>query len=140
MDNSSKHVKEIFDAHNVLRTDPTYFVTHLEQMAECFDGKRYKRAGYTTIVTNEGATAVKDAIKFLKNQEPLHPLSLSKALCSSAQDHATNTGSNNVTGHTGADGSTIDERIERYCEWSGRIGENCSYRKIYDGGHEIVLA
>lgn len=32
-----------------------------------------------------------------------------------------------MTGHTGTDGSSMGDRIERYGEWNITIGENISY-------------
>ena len=57
-----------------------------------------------------------------------------------AQDHADDSGENGSVGIVDSNGSTMSDRIERYSQWEGQIGESCSYREIYDGGHEIVLA
>jgi uncharacterized protein YkwD len=37
------------------------------------------------------------------------------------------TGSRGLTGHRGADGSNLSQRIERYGRWSGHVGENIVY-------------
>jgi len=41
-----------------------------------------------------------------------------------ALDHTADLSKNNLTGHDGSDGSTTRDRIERYCQWFGRMGEN----------------
>ena len=134
-----KYIQEIFEAQNTLRTDPTHFVPYLEEMAQSFRGKRYRKPGAPTIVTNEGAKAVFEAIDFLNQQKPIHALTLSEKLGKAAQDHADDTEANGFVGHTGSDGSSMSDRIERHCQWSGTIGENCAYSDIYEGGFEVVL-
>ena len=55
----STFAQEVLDAHNKLRTNPKYFVPALEEMASWFSGNRLVRPGRITLVTNEGAKAVK---------------------------------------------------------------------------------
>ena len=136
---SRQIINEILDAQNKLRTDPTYYIPILEDMLQYFDSKYYKRPGYTTIITKEGKTAVKNAIKFLSVQEPIHALINHTSLNKAAQDHADDSGTHGSVGIVDSNGSTMSDRIERYSQWEGQIGECCSYREIYDGGHEIVL-
>ena len=59
MEDSDDFVHEVLDAHNKLRTDPQYFIPALEEMASCFSGVRLTRPGRITLVTHEGAKAVK---------------------------------------------------------------------------------
>lgn len=56
---TSTFAQEVLDAHNKLRTNPKYFIPALEEMASCFSGTRLVRPGRITLVTNEGAKAVK---------------------------------------------------------------------------------
>lgn len=56
-------------------------------------------------------------------------------LANAAKDHADDIGScvllslgpQGVTGHDGTDGSSMTDRIERYGEWGGHVGENISF-------------
>ena len=41
-----------------------------------------------------------------------------------AKDHVEDTGPSGLTGHTGADGSSSGERMERYVTLEGMSGEN----------------
>jgi hypothetical protein len=59
MADPSTFAQEVLAAHNKLRTDPQYFISTLEEMASCFNGNRYSKPGRITLVTNEGASAVK---------------------------------------------------------------------------------
>jgi hypothetical protein len=60
--------------HNKARTDPTSLVSELETMLTYFGtgdkAKHYSVPGKTTILTNEGAPAVQEAIDFLKAATP----------------------------------------------------------------------
>ena len=132
-------VKEVLDCQNKLRTDPTSFVPYLESMLDNFDGKIYKTPGKIDLLTKEGAAVVKETIKFLKKVKPIQALSYSKALTKAAQDHAKDHESNGISGHTGTDGSSVSERIDRYCEWMGTVGENCAYTEPKNGGQDFVI-
>lgn len=65
-----------------------------------------------------------EVIELLRSMKPLPAMSLSSFLESAAFDHCKDSGMKNLVGHDGSDGSTIQTRIERYCEWKGSIGEN----------------
>lgn len=58
---------------------------------------------------------------------PVQPLQWSEELATAAQDHCNDIGPRGLTGHVGSNGSQMDDRIERYGEWSGNIGENVVY-------------
>ena len=59
MEDSDTFIQEVLDAHNKLRTNPKYFIPTLEEMASSFSGVRLTRPGRVTLVTHEGAKAVK---------------------------------------------------------------------------------
>ena len=63
--------KEIFEWHNNLRKNPQILIEDLEQMLEQFDGLLLKRPGKVTLRTKEGKEAVTEAIKFLKEAQPI---------------------------------------------------------------------
>jgi len=54
-------------------------------------------------------------------------MTLSKGMNRAAQDHADDTGRACITGHTGTDGSSMSQRINRYGKWMRGCGENVSY-------------
>lgn len=43
-----------------------------------------------------------------------------------------------LSGHTGSDGSSMSERLERYGNWNGKIGENCDFGSSL--GRDIVIS
>ena len=136
---AQKYIKEIFEAQNTLRTNPTGYVPYLEQMAQSFEGNRLYMPGGSTVMTHEGANAVYEAIDFLNNQTPVHALTYSDLISKASQDHANDIEANGFTGHKGSDGSGTSDRVMRYGQWSGTLGENLAYSNIYVGGHEFVV-
>ena len=61
----------------------------------------------------------------MKAQKPVQKVSIHKGLGKASQGHAEDLGENNMMGHVGSNGSTMPERIKRYCiHNSGHIGEN----------------
>jgi uncharacterized protein YkwD len=65
------------------------------------------------------------------------PLLPAKGLFFAAKDHANDTGPKGIAGHTGSDGSSAGQRINRYGEWNRGAGENISYG--YNVGRDIVV-
>ena len=56
---------------NIARTEPKKYAEHLKPMLKSFDGKKLQREGQVTLITQEGAAAVEEAIKFLESMKPL---------------------------------------------------------------------
>ena len=103
----------------------------LEKMAANFDGLTLKRPDRNfDIPTKEGVAVVNETIEYIKNYkpDPAHPdLEWSEELWKAARDHALDIGPNSLMSHTGSDGSSITERIERYCKILSSWGENIAY-------------
>ncbi|OQR97635.1 scp-like extracellular [Achlya hypogyna] len=123
---------------NALRTNPKSFLVHCEEMLKNFDGKILAIPSEgIRLQTDEGATAVQECIAFLKTQAAMPPLMLDDNLSKAAQDHATDLGENGTVSHTGQgtlltprdrrepreDGSSMVQRLDRYGEWKGSVGE-----------------
>jgi uncharacterized protein YkwD len=81
---------------------------------------------------------VREAIAFLRLQEPLPPLSWSDGLWLAARDHALDQGRTGATGHDGSDGSTMITRIARYGRWLQTAAENIEYGS--EDAREVVIA
>lgn len=80
--------KEAIAATSKMRTDPQSFVPILEQMLGWFDGNTMWEPGQTGLMTNEGPSAVQEAIDFLKRQKPVGGLKWKDSLYGIAQSHA----------------------------------------------------
>ncbi|CAI2376701.1 unnamed protein product [Moneuplotes crassus] len=138
MKNKEKFVKDFIQAHNKLRTDPQSFIPILEDYISRFEGTLLKRPGRANLRTNEGIPAFEEALEYLKTQEPVCEQTYSECLSVVAKGHAQDLGENNITGHYGSKGSTMQERIEKICRWEVSIGENISYN-CHEGLETVVM-
>jgi uncharacterized protein YkwD len=83
---------------------------------------------YAEMYINPGQGAfAKDCYEELRNSESRPVLLPKKGLSQAAKDHVVDTGPQGITGHTGTDGSSMSERLNRYGTWKGGCSENCSY-------------
>lgn len=117
----------VWQAQNQLRKSPQSFIPKLEARLQYFQGNKYCLPGKIPLITNEGPSAVKEAIEFLRKQQPIAELVQKDGLRQAAQDHANDIGPKGLVSHSGSDGSSMTTRIERYGEWSGQIGENIEF-------------
>ena len=128
---------EIINEQNRVRTDPKTYIDKLERAKSFFKDKIFRHPAEIPIETYEGVKGIEDAIEFLKNQEPLEPLKMSKELSQAAKDHAIDIGSKGLSSHEGSDGSGISERVEKYIEWDGALAENLDF--CYKFAENIVM-
>ncbi len=84
---------------------------------------------YARIVARSasGSRAGGEAVRFLERVAPLPPLEYSDGLSHAALGHVLDQGSAGGIGHTGRDGSHSFDRISRYGQWQGAVGENIDY-------------
>jgi uncharacterized protein YkwD len=116
-------VKEI----NLARTSPKEYLSLLEQFSKYYDGKLLKLPGQTPILTREGTSAVAEAIRSLRSQKPVPPLSPSKGMSLGAKDHIGDLRTSGASQHKGSDGSQTWDRVNRYGTWQKIIGENICF-------------
>lgn len=144
-----------FEAHNLARTNPQAYA---KMAQDELDNKFvYDRNGnptrsiclapdftpksnvcYYTLSTQEGAKAWKEAVTAL-NSAPsgLQPLQWSEGLAQACYDHIRDSGPSGLTGHTGSDGSSPDERVRRYID-ATMTGENLAYSDAQTGTDMIL--
>ena len=116
---------------NMMRNDPPgYALRYLVPIRKYYHNKIVQFPGEIGISTVEGLRALDECIKELQTNKSLLPLSPKKGLVLAARDHAKDFERTGKTGHTGSDGSTIRDRLNRYGRWQISIGENIAY------GHE----
>ena len=119
--------QEVLSEINLARTSPARYAEYLEQLRPLFVGTELRRPGRPSLRTQEGASALEEAVRFLRAAKPLPPLELSKGMCSGAKELVNDQGTTGATGHRGTDGSFCEARVERFGTWADPIGENLSY-------------
>lgn len=120
--------QDLLNEINQARAHPQLYASYLEKLKPLFNGNEYTPAGQEEgFKTEEGWSAVEDAIKFLRAAKPLGPLSMSHGLCLAAQAHVKDQSSTGSTGHKGNDSSLIEQRVKPFGTWQGGIGENLTY-------------
>jgi uncharacterized protein YkwD len=129
--------KAIVHEINAARTDPKGYASFLEQWKRYYDGKLLKIPGEGIIMTEEGTTAVNEAIKSIRSMNPAPRLIASKGMSLGAKDHVKDQGSSGSVGHKGSDGSQPWDRVNRYGTWERCIGENIAYGS--DKARNIVM-
>ncbi len=82
--------KEILQEINRARTNPQEYAAWLESLKQYYDGNTFKFPGEREIRTNRGLTVLEEAIRFVKEQSPLSPLTTSEDLTVTAQEKVTN--------------------------------------------------
>lgn len=127
--NSANVSGAVLDEINTARRNPQQFIIYLEEYRGRFSGSRVREPDGRVLTTSEGVAVVDEAIAFLRNLAPVEPLQMTEGLTASANLQLRDLIINPALGHTGADGSSFDERINRFGTASGKLGENIAYGK-----------
>ena len=131
--------REVLTELNTVRANPSAYATYLSELVPLFNGKLIKKPGMTvTIRTNEGATAVREAINALQRQAPVPPLTLSSGMSTAAAELATDQQRTGNLGHSGSDGSSPGSRLNKYGTWQQSYSENVDYGPFLSGRDVIV--
>lgn len=118
----------IVEEMSKIRTDPTYLIPHLENFLSGFKGSTYYAPGSNCgLMTQEGTNAVREAINFCRNADPVGPLKWNEHLHKAATYHCQDTGPQGITGHNSTNGDDMSSRLARFGQYGGTCGENCSY-------------
>ena len=108
--------KDVIVELNKCRTNPARYadeilVPYLKRMGD--DGIYVDSQGLN-IMTQEGRSAVQEAINALKSQKPLPMLLPNRNLSSAAADHCADQGPKGLTGCDSSDGTPFYQRIQQY--------------------------
>jgi hypothetical protein len=118
---------EVLREHNLARADPKRYAEYVAGWLRYYDGRVRRLPGRSPVMTVEGRRGVVRAVRFLQAQKPLPPLRPARGLTLAARDHVVDTGEKGWMGHYGSDDSEPSDRVSRYGEWFGRVGENITY-------------
>jgi uncharacterized protein YkwD len=118
----------IYDEVDQLRGNPSDWVNILKAERPWSPGLSPAIPDPDAAATHDAVLTLEEAISALEKLRGALPrVEFSPALSRAAADHVRDTGSRGLTGHRGADGSSLNQRIERYGSWSGHIAENIVY-------------
>jgi len=130
--------QEVCSWLNKARTNPRSLIPDMKELLTRFQGNSLiDLENNTSIETNEGPEAVYEALAYLKTLESLPSLRISKGLTQAARDHCYDIGPSGGASHTGTDGSSMADRIQKYGRWNRAISENISFTET--SGKNIVL-
>jgi hypothetical protein len=117
----------IVNEMNLARRDPVGYARLIEERLRYYDGKVLRLPGTLILRTEEGTSAVEEAVRALRAQRPVGPLAPAPGMTTSARDHVRDQGPKGAVGHDSSDGSTFDDRVRRYGRWGISLTENISY-------------
>jgi uncharacterized protein YkwD len=123
----SEPERDLLNEINQARAHPQIYASYLEKLKPQFHGKEYTPAGQESLTTQEGWSAVENAIRFLRAAKPVAPLTSSQGLSLAALSLRKEQGGTGSTGHKGKDSSLIEQRVKPFGTWQGGIGENLAY-------------
>lgn len=118
---------QIIAEHNFIRANPKSYIPLLEEHLIHFKEDILSRPGEVALRTNEGKAAYLEAIEFLKKVQPVPALTNDNRLTQAALDHCEDIGFSGAYSHVGEDGSTVSDRIEKYCEWDHYCTESIEF-------------
>jgi hypothetical protein len=130
--------RDVVEELNLARMHPVIYADYLIAYSKLFVGRELREQGETTVMTNEGRSAVNEAINFLKNQKSLTLLTASPGMSKGAGDMVRMQETTSQIGHVGRDGSKFSDRISRYGTWEGSCSENIDYGN--NTARKIVMA
>lgn len=133
--------KEVVMALSWCRMNPEKVAEICKGKLNGFKGKEMMMPDGNLLETYEGTAAVLDAITFLEKQRPLKAVDAGNVvgLSLSAHDHIGDLGQKGNTSHTGTNGSTPQQRMNRYGTWTGMSGECIWYGEPFDA-LDIVIS
>ncbi|MBC7797790.1 MAG: CAP domain-containing protein [Pyrinomonadaceae bacterium] len=118
---------EILNEINEVRRNPQSYAVFLENYKKFYNGKELTLPQKSVCITNEGASAVDEAIAYLKTAKPVADVRLNIGLTSAANNHLNDLQKNNIRGHKGSDASFPDARVEKYGFWTAPVYEIINY-------------
>ena len=126
--------KEVIIETNRIRRNPKWYIPLLEKYLENFDGNVLTiPEKEECIETQEGPSAYKEAIEFLKNQKPVSELEYDEEISNISLDYAKTINNN---GELESD-NAIENRLAKYLDWDYAVSESIDYGGT--SGKEVIV-
>ncbi len=119
--------RAVIQQMNRVRTDPQGYAGYLESCRPYYNARLLAIPGQVVIRTQEGVSALDEAIRVLRRTSPVAPLDESPGLTAAAGVLAGEQAETGGVGHFGRDGSTPFSRMSRYGTWLEQAAENVDY-------------
>ena len=136
IDGPSPADQAILDEINAARADPRAYAQALRGDLPHFHGALFEPPGGDPLMTNEGASAVQEAIADLERRAPAPPLQPDSAIARAALRLVADEGPSGRVGHVGSDGATLEQRLEAAGVWAMSMEEDIAYGP--DDAREVV--
>ena len=128
-------IEELCNEHNKLRKNPEIYIEPLKKVLNLIRrNKILHLQDERPFKTIEGKVAVLEAINYLSNipKTLVEKLTnrlfiMSDYLNLASLDHAEDIGFSGSTSHIGSDNSHMNDRVEKYCFWSGGLAESIDF-------------
>lgn len=112
---------------NLVRKSPKEYAKKVLEYKKYYNGNELRFPGEITIITNEGEKAVDECYNVLNQTPDLTEFKISAGLSKAAKDLVDMQSGTNKIGHTGSDGSSPFDRMDRYGKWGVAAAENVDY-------------
>jgi uncharacterized protein YkwD len=119
--------EQFLEEVNHLRMNPAIYAQYLEARLKYYQGNVLRLPGQIPLRTQEGASAVRQAIRELRASSSAPPLKLERELNSSARDHVRDIGPKGLAQHEGTNGSSPETRVRKYIRGQIAVGEVISF-------------
>eukprot|EP00754_Rhynchopus_humris_P037428 Rhum_TRINITY_DN19691_c0_g1::Rhum_TRINITY_DN19691_c0_g1_i1::g.170418::m.170418 len=130
--------REVFAELNLARLQPAAYSDHVANERLLIRDGYLARSGDVPVKLHEGSAAYEEAVLALRRQAPLPPLAAAPAgMVRAARAHAEDLAPGR-TGHTGSDGSSVGDRLNRHGAWEGTCFECVSYGS--PSARDVVVA
>ncbi|HEY4306895.1 MAG TPA: CAP domain-containing protein [Gemmatimonadaceae bacterium] len=131
--------REVLVELNAVRTNPSGYASYLSALLPLYNGTLIRKPGLTVLIrTNEGPSAVREAIAALQHQTALTPVTLSSGMSTAAADLANDQRQTGNMGHAGSDGSNPGSRLNAHGGWQMAYSENIDYGPLLTGRDVII--
>jgi uncharacterized protein YkwD len=127
MSNLSAFEQIVFQELNRARTRPADYAAFLEEVKAQYDALLPKIPGEDRRQPDDFLRPLYEAIDTLKAAPSLPALELSRGLSTAARDHLRDQSQADTVSHTGHNGSSLAERVNRYGRWEVGLGENIAH-------------